>query len=787
MRKKLLSLLLCAAMGLSLLPASALAAETKLKSVDITIELPKAGDVVEFEQKVKTTAFKGDGIDLLAKGAATVEYTDWDGDFAENENGDYVFRAGTTYYVTVQLMFDISKGYCANYRNLNGENVVDASTFKAKVNGQNATVSMSAQYFPHIQVSLTIPGERMNAEEKAEFEKNQSEEAAKLATARRATAEPYTQAEADALEHFSKATNIVVMNGSDLGRGLELGYSENYEDGYDLTYLSNFDDIGTLILDAGEDAFANRSVAQDLTTQIKNSPYLKEVWLSDKVDAYEFVKNMYHSLMRPLGNGPWYWIQSHNAFYTANATVFVSESAMASLKEKLMDCPYTPTVYTIKTYSGNDVYAAQKRGAAAAKDWCPGHKYTMELRSADRIYKYETCSQMRLWYYSCIYCGKCEYNPKHTFSQEYDLAKKVLESNGHSEIYDRLATDDAYVGVNAAGEYVYWLSCENCGKSYRNFQSRLNAADLELSGSEASLEQFRQAALDALKMQETMALSSTECGAGMFTLLKRNTAKVSTWAQSDVNFALNDDLLDTSLLGNDYTRPISRLQFCSVAVRLAEEMTGKTITPASSGTFKDTSNTYVLKAYAAGITSGTSDTTFSPSGTLTRQQMATFLYRTLMYIEKNSDYAYTSYTSRLANYKDSSQIQSWAREAMAFMNALDIINGTTDTTLSPNGTCTIEQAVAVAERSVYAHQIGWYQGADDAEDINYATAPAAGTTVNTSLNPGDRVWVTGKRMGTYLDVDSVSGNVDSTWLPAINPYSGQLEYLSARKLRPIRG
>ena len=142
-------------------------------------------------------------------------------------------------------------------------------------------------------------------------------------------------------------------------------------------------------------------------------------------------------------------------------------------------------------------------------------------------------------------------------------------------------------------------------------------------------------------------------------------------------------------------------------MRLAETLTGKSITPAAANTFTDTNNAYVLKAYAAGITTGTSATTFSPNATLNRQQMATFLRRTLQYVEKNSGYSYTSYTSKLASYTDNALVQSWAKEAMAFMNALDLVKGTTATTLNPNGTCTIEQAVIVAERSVYAHQIGW--------------------------------------------------------------------------------
>lgn len=182
--------------------------------------------------------------------------------------------------------------------------------------------------------------------------------------------------------------------------------------------------------------------------------------------------------------------------------------------------------------------------------------------------------------------------------------------------------------------------------------------------------------------------------------------------------------------------------------------------------------------------------------------MATFLRRTLQYVEKNSGYSYTSYTSKLASYTDNALVQSWAKEAMAFMNALDLVKGTTATTLNPNGTCTIEQAVIVAERSVYAHQIGWYQAAPvtnvysyndstreiEREDGEYTSFDST----NASLHPGDLVWITGKLTGVSNLLATAPGTtvdqcVYSAYLPGINPYTGQIMYLHYRDLIPVRG
>lgn len=775
--KKILSLLLFAALALSLVPLTASAAEpTKLNHIDIVFDMPKAGDSREMETEVTVRSIKSGNIDLMAAGA-TIMYTEWAGDDVETED-DFLFRAGTTYLVTIKLAFDTTKGYCANYKMLEGDTVVTADTFTATVNGQPATARTSAPYFPTLQVSLTIEGERMTDKERAELAAKQEKTAAALAKARRAVYPARTQAEADAENPVNKGKTVVVMD------------REHRGDGYNLAYLDNFDDIGTLIMDVDDSDFYNRDCAEGTFDVIVWSRHLKNIWLSDKVDVYTFVGRMDNALRSPLDHSPRWEIRSDLQFCSTDGTVYIPESAVPAFAKKMTEGPGYLIPYNIKVYSGNDVYAAQKAGAAATKDWCPGHVYTQQIKTADRVYTYSDCQTPPRWYYSCIICGKCEYNPNHvSASFEAKPIEKLMECT-HATLYDELATDQAYIGVNAAGMYVYWLSCDVCGRSDRYLQQHLTEKDLKLSGNDSTLEHYQAEVNAALQMRETLALSSTEDQAGMFTLRLRNTAKTSTWAQSDVNFALNDNLLDLDLLGNDYTKNISRLQFCSVVVRLAEEMTGKTITPAAANTFTDTSNAYVLKAYAAGITSGTSATTFSPDATLNRQQMATFLYRTLRYIEKNSDYKYTSYTSKLSNYTDNGQLESWAVESMAFMNALDLIKGTSDTTLSPNNKCTIEQAIAVAERSVYAHQIGWCQVEFSEQNglgiTDFLTLPVMGTNVGATPREGTIIWSLGKRLGVYMDAPEIDNNMPYTYCPVINYYTGQRQYIVARDLVPIR-
>lgn len=775
--KKRLSFLFCAAIVAALLTVAAFAA-TPLKHIDIVFDMPKAGDPCEMETAVNVRSIKSGDIDLMAAGV-TVMYTEWAGDDVETEDDEFLFRAGTTYFVTVKLAFDTTKGYCANYTNLMGDTVVTADTFTATVNGQPATARTSAPYFPTLQVSLTIVGERMTDTERAELAAEQAKTAAALAKARRAVYPARTQAEADVKNPENKGKTVVIMD------------REHRGEGYNFATLDAYDDVGTLIMDVDDSDFYNHECANGFAWVIVWEPYLNEIWLSDKVDVYTFVGRMDGELHDPVFHSPLWESRSDLQFCTTDATLYIPESSVAEFAKKMTEGRGYSIPYSIKVYSGNDVYAAQKAGGAAAtKDWCPGHVYTHQIRSADRVYTFANCQTAPRWYYSCSICGKCEYNPNHVSANFKAKPIEKLMEFTHATLYDELATDQAYIGVNAAGMHVYWLSCDVCGRSDRYLQQHLTEKDLKLSGNDSTLEHYQAEVNAALQMRETLALSSTEDQAGMFTLRLRNTAKTSTWAQSDVNFALNDNLLDLELLGNDYTKNISRLQFCSVVVRLAEEMTGKTITPAAANTFTDTNSPYVLKAYAAGITSGTSATTFSPDATLNRQQMATFLYRTLRYIEKNSDYKYTSYTSKLANYADNAQLESWAVESMAFMNALDLIKGTSDTTLSPNNKCTIEQAIAVAERSVYAHQIGWCQvefsELKGDSQTDFLTLPVMGTNVGATPREGTIIWSLGKRLGVYMDEPEIDNNMPYTYCPVINYYTGQKQYIVARDLVPIR-
>lgn len=101
----------------------------------------------------------------------------------------------------------------------------------------------------------------------------------------------------------------------------------------------------------------------------------------------------------------------------------------------------------------------------------------------------------------------------------------------------------------------------------------------------------------------------------------------------------------------------------------------------------------VAWAADAGIVTGVSDTTFAPDQMMTREQIATILYRYAAY----KNYDVTAFND-LSSYTDAGQIGSYAVEAMQWANGAGLITGSTATTLNPLGSATRAEAAAILMR-----------------------------------------------------------------------------------------
>lgn len=736
------------AVAMLLLPATLWAntAKKKIKSVEITMDAPTPGMDLEDAEKLALKAVNTAYGDLFKSGVITLREISWDGEFGENKKGYPTLKAGYPYIATIQIMIDTNGDYQTDYVMKDGDYVLSPENFKATVNGMPARLLTSAPYFPIMQVTFTIPGGNGGPLKKDHHFLDYDV----LKKEYRSTLPYISRKEADEVYPHNHPLDVLVVDKIDM---LYEFMHEKYISSSGHAYKNHNTLLMTkLIIDVSNGA-ENHNISEFAETL--GGPYstifnLKEVWLSPKVDAVKYIKDLNKATIDRLSGWGRHYMGQSTKLYTAKGTLFIPENTGKAVLDCLALDATEPT-YTIRTYRG-DVFEAQKAGVAATKLLtCTKHVFTAKIEAADRVCQYNTCKQPFKWYYSCKVCGKCERNKAHTFSAR--PGAEVLEWHSMGE---DIANDQAYIGVNAAGEHLYWKSCVYCGISHSYHMKHLVPRDQKMMGMDGTFEQYKAGMLENLKSTENMCLLQTTLPSDeMFILPRKSEAKMSVWAQDGVNRALCDNLIDDAVLGNDYTKPVTREQLRSIMTLLVKEMSGK-------------------DASASAI--GLDDAALPKSGSVTRQELAAYIHRTLLYLEQNSELAYSEYESRLPKYTDHTQIKEWAKEPMAFCNALEVIDPKTATTLAPNEVCTIEFALTTAERATMAHRTGWYQAVSpgELEDFLSPIGERNHYTFVSTFGNCDRIWASRVKNGMYK------------FLPTTEPFTGARCYVDAQALHPIR-
>ena len=166
------------------------------------------------------------------------------------------------------------------------------------------------------------------------------------------------------------------------------------------------------------------------------------------------------------------------------------------------------------------------------------------------------------------------------------------------------------------------------------------------------------------------------------------------WFHDAVRYVYDNGLMDG--VGDGQFAPnatTNRAMVVTILYRLAGE-------PAVSGdaAFTDVESglwysNAVLWAAQNGIVNGISETEFAPSGDLTREQLATVLYR---YAE-SMGYD-VSASVDLSGFPDAGDIQSYATQALSWAVAEGLLQGFEDDSLQPGGTATRAQIATILMR-----------------------------------------------------------------------------------------
>ena len=170
---------------------------------------------------------------------------------------------------------------------------------------------------------------------------------------------------------------------------------------------------------------------------------------------------------------------------------------------------------------------------------------------------------------------------------------------------------------------------------------------------------------------------------------------VSDWYYEAVKYAYDNGLMD-GVGGNlfDPNGTLTRGMMVTVLYRLESEPTvtgGSEFTDVAEGQWYADAVTW---AAANGIVNGISETEFAPSMEITREQLATMIYRYAAY----KGYDVTAGGMALQEYTDYEDISEYAVNALAWAVSEGLVNGMGDNTLQPVGTATRAQTATILMR-----------------------------------------------------------------------------------------
>ena len=128
-------------------------------------------------------------------------------------------------------------------------------------------------------------------------------------------------------------------------------------------------------------------------------------------------------------------------------------------------------------------------------------------------------------------------------------------------------------------------------------------------------------------------------------------------------------------------------------MNLIEKATGKSVTPAEN-TFQDTSDPAVLKAVAAGVTSGKGEGRFAPNDKITRQEICVMLNRVIEYVDQSRGGQTLTNTGTQMDPKftDSANIDSWAVNSVALLTNNGLMSGKDGGRVAPKDNTKVEEA-----------------------------------------------------------------------------------------------
>ena len=167
----------------------------------------------------------------------------------------------------------------------------------------------------------------------------------------------------------------------------------------------------------------------------------------------------------------------------------------------------------------------------------------------------------------------------------------------------------------------------------------------------------------------------------------------SNWAKPAMIMAYEEGLVPEAFLQEALT-PMSRADFCTIAIRFYNEIKGEAYVAKGQSPFTDCADASVIAAYELGIVSGVSETEFAPDNTLTREQMAIIMVRTLKACEVD-----LSATEKDAGFQDTYGTSEGVRGYINQLHGAGLISGNGSGNFNGKNKLTTQEGVSMFLRA----------------------------------------------------------------------------------------
>lgn len=192
--------------------------------------------------------------------------------------------------------------------------------------------------------------------------------------------------------------------------------------------------------------------------------------------------------------------------------------------------------------------------------------------------------------------------------------------------------------------------------------------------------------------------------------------KSSDWYYDAVEYVYENNLMNgTSATAFNPSAKTSRGMIVTILYRMAGSPAGGTanFTDVKAGAYYEAPIAWATGSSA--IAGGYGNNKFGPDDSITREQMAVFLYNYAKYCGKS----FASAPAEITSFSDSASVSSWAKSAMEWAYGAKLITGTSGNRLDPKGSTTRAQAATMIMRYIEAFGKAPGSGSSEYFDVSF--------------------------------------------------------------------